>query len=320
MAFEGKLSSATSDFQHVLQFHMQTLPTGVDVDNIWEEWKQRLNTALDEVATRVTKVDSLKCRHCPWTTKELLNLIHKQKSLHRRIVKSAHKNSQLIARHRALRNKTSNLYCRLRNSYFKDRLSLYRTSPRQLWTTIKYVTNKQRLPLQVPVPLNDLSRYFERLLQQPGEYITLPYGPNNTNSLQTFVPVTPTEIEGLLSQLNPRKSPGPNMISPFELKMVKQHISTQLSIIFNESLATGILPAEFKTGNTSSILKPGMRDNSAPNSYRGISLTCVLPKVLEKLYTNNWKHISTRLEHTMRTSMVKGVHVPISYLQQLMTG
>ena len=161
---------------------------------------------------------------------ELLNLIHKQKSLHRRISKSAHKNSELIARHRyrALRNKTNNLYRRLRNSHFKERLLLYRTSPRQLWTTIKYITNKQRLPLQVPVPLNDLSRYFERLLQQPGEYITLPYGPNNINSLQTFVPVTPTEFEGLLSQLNPWKSPGPDMISPFELKMVKQQISTQL--------------------------------------------------------------------------------------------
>ena len=72
------------------------------------------------------------------------------------------------------------------------------------------------------------------------------------------------------------------MISPFELKMVKQQISTQLSIIFNESLATGVLPAEFKTGNISPILKSGKTDNSAPNSYCGISLTCVLAKVLEK--------------------------------------
>ena len=48
-------------------------------------------------------------------------------------------------------------------------------------------------------------------------------------------------------------------------------------------MATGVLPAEFKTGNISPILKPGKRDNSAPNSYRGISLTCVLAKVLEKI-------------------------------------
>ena len=66
-------------------------------------------------------------------------------------------------------------------------------------------------------------------------------------------------------------------------KATEQQISTQLSIIFNESLATGVLPAEFKTGNISPILKPGKTDNSAPNSYRGISLTCVLAKVLEKI-------------------------------------
>ena len=115
--------------------------------------------------------------------------------------------------------------------------------------------------MQVPVPLNDLSGYrdFERLLQQSGEYITLPYGPNNINSLQTFVPVNPTKSEVLLSQLNPRKSPGPDMISPFELKMIQQQISTQLSIIFHESLTTGVLPAEFKTGNkpNSETLKEG---------------------------------------------------------------
>ena len=54
-------------------------------------------------------------------------------------------------------------------------------------------------------------------------------------------------------------------------------------IIFNESLATGVLPDEFKTGNISPILKPGKTDNSTASSHRGISLTCVLAKVLEKI-------------------------------------
>ena len=157
-----KLSGATSDFQHVLQFYMQTLPTGVDVDNMWEEGNKD-HAALDEVAPRVTKVHSHKRRHCPWMTKELLNLIHKQKSLHRCIIKSAHKNSELTDCKTPCLAQQNNLYRRLRNSHFKDRLLLYRTSPRQLWTAIKYITNKQRLPLQVQVPLNDLSRYFERL-------------------------------------------------------------------------------------------------------------------------------------------------------------
>ena len=61
------------------------------------------------------------------------------------------------------------------------------------------------------------------------------------------------------------------------------HISTQVANLFNESLATSTLPTEFKSGTISPIVKPGKRDNSTPNSYRGISLTCVLSKVLEKI-------------------------------------
>ena len=77
-----------------------------------------------------------------------------------------------------------------------------------------------------------------------------------------------------------------------------------------------------RQGIISPILKPGKTGNSAPNSYvEFCSRVCWL-KFWKKLCTNNWKHISTRLEHTMRTSMVsgKGVHVPIYYLLQLTTG
>ena len=73
MAFKWKALKRYIRLQHVLQFYMQTLPAGVDVDNMLEEWKQGFRAALDEVAPRVTKVQSHKGRHCPWMTKELLN-------------------------------------------------------------------------------------------------------------------------------------------------------------------------------------------------------------------------------------------------------
>ena len=66
--------------------------------------------------------------------------------------------------------------------------------------------------------------------------------------------------------------------------MVKQQISTQLSIIFNESLATGVLPAEFKTGNVSPILKIWKRGTTRPlaATMEFHSRVCWL-KVLEKI-------------------------------------
>ena len=65
MAFKGKALKRYIRLSTCSPIYMQTLPTGVDIDNMWEEWKQRFNTALDEVAPRVTKVHSHKRRHCP---------------------------------------------------------------------------------------------------------------------------------------------------------------------------------------------------------------------------------------------------------------
>ena len=250
---------------------------------MWKEWKCRFHAALDEAAPRLTATRSYKRRRCPWMTQELLHLIHKQRSLHPRSVKSTFRDAQLIAWHRALRNKTKNLYLQLRNSHFKNELLLYRMSPRPLWSTIKYITNQHYSPLQIATSLADLSHHFESLLRRPGPYVTLPYGLDNLSSFHNFLPVTPSEVESLLSQLDPMKSSGPDLILPFELTVTCRHISTQLATLFNQSLATSTLPTEFKSGIISPILKPGKRDNSTPNSYHGISLACVLSKVLEKI-------------------------------------
>ena len=251
---------------------------------MWKEWKCRFHAALDEAAPRVTTTRSYKRRHCPWMTQELLHLIHKQKSLHRRIVKSTSRDAELIARHRALRNKTNNLYRQLRNSHFKNKLLLYRTLPRPLWSTIKYITNQQHSPLQIAASLADLSHHFESPLRQPGPYVTLPYGPTTSLHSTTFCPSHLRKLLVCYHNWTQWSHPALiDFISPFELTVACCHISTQLATLFNESLATGTLPTEFKSGIISPILKPGKRDNSTPYSYRGISLTCVLSKLLEKI-------------------------------------
>ena len=63
-------------------------------------------------------------------------------------------------------------------------------------------------------------------------------------------------------------------------------IAPPVTILFNESLATGELPQEFKAGNLSPLLKPGKTDTALPANYRGIALTSILSKVLEKIVCN----------------------------------
>ena len=56
-----------------------------------------------------------------------------------------------------------------------------------------------------------------------------------------------------------------------------------LLILFNESLATVVLPYEFKIGHPHPLCKPGKSNSKEASNYRGITLTCILSKVLEKL-------------------------------------
>ena len=87
----------------------------------------------------------------------------------------------------------------------------------------------------------------------------------------------------LLKNLKPSKSPGPDQIRPSELKMVAKEIAWSVSILFNETLVTGELPQEFKMGNIVPLLKPGKTNTALPSNYRGITLTCIFSKVLERI-------------------------------------
>ena len=55
-------------------------------------------------------------------------------------------------------------------------------------------------------------------------------------------------------------------------------ISGMLTIVFNESLATGEVPQDFKLGNIIPLLKPGKKDTISPANYRGITLNRILSK------------------------------------------
>ena len=73
--------------------------------------------------------------------------------------------------------------------------------------------------------------------------------------------------------------------SPFlNLAPTTLHYFTDLlSAFFNESLASGQLPEEFKSGLLLPIFKSGKTDSQKAENYRGISLTYILSKVLERI-------------------------------------
>ena len=89
------------------------------------------------------------------------------------------------------------------------------------------------------------------------------------------------EVLGKLLKLREDSSPGPDGIHPMLLKSCAGTLAEPLSVIFQTSFESGVVPADWKTALVTPIFKKGSR--SDPANYRPISLTSVCCKLLESL-------------------------------------
>ena len=92
-------------------------------------------------------------------------------------------------------------------------------------------------------------------------------------------------VEKLLSSLKVDKACGPDNIKPILLKNLSVQISPLVTKLFQRSLDTGTIPADWSKANVTPLFKKGDKGN--PANYRPISLTCILCKLLEHIIASN---------------------------------
>jgi len=95
-------------------------------------------------------------------------------------------------------------------------------------------------------------------------------------------PFTRCEINKTLSKVNVKSTPGCDDI-PFNLiKKSPDNIINFLLNLINTSFSTNVIPINWKTSIINPILKPN-KDSNDINSYRPISLTTTISKIIEKM-------------------------------------
>ncbi|MEW8546483.1 MAG: reverse transcriptase family protein, partial [Candidatus Thiodiazotropha sp.] len=127
-----------------------------------------------------------------------------------------------------------------------------------------------------------------------------------SNRIQTLsdIEISINGILKLLFNLKPGKAAGPDRIRPLLLKELREEIAPIIKVIFERSLQTGKLPAEWCKAYVTPVFKKGEKSLAA--NYRPISLTCILCKVLEHILASNIiKHLDERglmydLQHGFR--------------------
>ncbi len=110
-----------------------------------------------------------------------------------------------------------------------------------------------------------------------------------------IITVSEDEVRRELKRVNVRKSAGHDGMTGHVLRACADQLAGLFTSIFNESLATSVVPTSFKK---SVIPVPKNSKPSCLNDYRPVALTSIVMKVFERLLKS---HICSSIPATLDT-------------------
>ena len=123
------------------------------------------------------------------------------------------------------------------------------------------------------------------------------------------VPFSAVEVTGAVKRLKNRKSPGPDGVMAEHLKAGGESIIIWLMNILNAVVDLEVIPDLLKVGIVVPVYKGGGKDPLQVNSYRGITLSSMVGKVLEFLLLERLVMVfqEADIPHVNQTAYIKRV-------------
>ncbi len=147
-----------------------------------------------------------------------------------------------------------------------------------------------------PLLADELNTFYGRF-ECNGGSATLPIsasGSSGQSSDNHVITVSEDEVWRALKRVNVRKAARPDGITGRVLRSCADQLAGLFTSIFNESLATSVIPTAFKK----SVIIPVPKNNkpSCLNDYRPVALTSIVMKVFERLVKS---HICSSIPVTL---------------------
>ena len=236
----------------------------------------------------------------PWISFALLKCIRRKNVLYKKFLKKP--TDVNIEKYKKYRNK---LYATLRlakRNYFADLLEKEKNNMRNIWKVInsiirpktntctdKFVSENTTYtcPIEIATEFNN---YFANIgpklastIHHNGKDFSS-YLKQSNMSTCFFKPTNEDEVLKIINRLGGRKSAGHDDIKSDVIKQVAKEIASPLSMIFNTSLSTGIVPDDLKIAKVVPIYK---KDSPKVfGNYRSVSVLPCFSKILERIVYN----------------------------------
>ncbi|MEW8548241.1 MAG: reverse transcriptase domain-containing protein [Candidatus Thiodiazotropha sp.] len=266
--------------------------------------------AACEVSIPKTKPSNKPRKVLPWWDETCTAAVKNKKKAYDHLRR--HRTADNLERFRQVRNECKFILESVRKQKWRDFISTltYRANSKQVWNMIKRFNGKPYTPVDV-IEIDGI-RYHDS--RDKAEVLTQHY--QNTSSNQSLNPEfrihkeaqeplidrevarsasvgehrvynTLFTIRELTTALNRKKStaPGADTVHYDMLKQLPDRAKFNLLGLINESWTRGELPTQWKESTIIPLLKPG-KDSHSPKSYRPISLTSAICKVMETMVAN----------------------------------
>jgi hypothetical protein len=241
----------------------------------------------------------------PWITQGIIKSLNFRDKLYKDMKKTPITSPQVTILKLNLKTFNAILKKTIRNakiSYYHSQFDRYKKDSRKTWSIINDVLGKMHNKRDFPThfKINDAKISDKQSIAEKFNIFFSTIGSNladannnfNRNAFKTYLtqnirsrfsfsPITPTDIEKVITKIKSKNSAGHDDLSNRIIKQIGPIIAAPLSIIINQSFATGIFPEKLKIAKVIPIYKK--EDEMLFTNYRPISLLPVISKIFEKI-------------------------------------
>ena len=235
----------------------------------------------------------------PWISHALLKSIRRKNVLYKKSLKNPSDSN--VQKYKQYRNRLNSVLRMAKKQYYSDILEMEKNNMRNTWKVInsiirtntktcteKFVSGNKTYTCPNEIA-SQFNKYFAGIgpklastIQHTGKEFSS-YLKESNNSTFFLKPTNTDEISKIINGLGSRKGAGHDGIKSDIIKHVAKEIANPLSIIFNMSLSTGIVPDDMKIAKVVPIYK---KDNPEVFGNRPVSVLPCLSTILQRIVYN----------------------------------
>ena len=266
-----------------------------DVNGNFETFLSKIYQLYNESFPIVSKQISEKRLNSPWINQKILNAIKTKNKLYKDFKIGVVAEQE----YKHYRNSLTNVIKRAKQSYFIDKFTNFKNSTRKIWETVNQLSGKNQSNKNIycinhgnrkVTDEAEIAKTFNEFYTNIAAELDNVLPPPTTDPLtflegdyvsSMLVPtVLPQDVIRIIKSLKNKKS-NVKEISTTILKLNSQHLAIPLSMLFNQSVNSGVFPQVLKQAIVIPIHKKGSKEELS--NYRPISLLNIFSKIFEKL-------------------------------------